>query len=310
MTGAHRLARWAGYAQDGFVIWVVLGAAWGYAWPEAAAPGKGWIPEALAVVMLGMGLTLRPSDVAALRHAGRAVLTGIGLQFLVMPLAAWGVARTLGLPPELAVGLLLVGAAPGGTASNVVAFLARGDVALSVTMTTASTLLAPLLTPLWVGVLAATWIDIDPLLLALTVAKIVLAPVAAGVLLRRWWTPAPWLPERLLPLLSMAAIVWIVGVITALNHDRLGVAPLVLLAVVLVNATGLALGYAGARAAGLPERARRTVALEVGMQNSGLAVALAVVHFGPLAAIPGALFSIWHNISGPLLAVVWRRNPP
>lgn len=302
--------RWLRLAQDGFLFWVLLGAAWGYAFPAAAAPGRGWIAEALAVVMLGMGLTLAPGDVRALRHAGRPALIGVALQYLVMPLSAALVAWALRLPKELAVGLILVGAAPGGTASNVVTFLARGDVALSVAMTTCSTVLSPLLTPLWAGILASAWVPVDPLPLVLTVAKVVLLPVIVGVALRRLWTPAPWVIGGALPLVSMAAIAWIVGVIVALNRDRLAVAPAVLLAVVTLNALGLALGYAAARGAGLSVRVRRTVAIEVGMQNSGLAVALAVAHFGPLAAVPGALFSIWHNVTGPLLATLWRRSPP
>jgi BASS family bile acid:Na+ symporter len=304
-------ARWLRLAQDGFLLWVLLGAAWGYAFPAAAAPGRDWIAEALAVVMLGMGLTLAPEDVRGLRHAGRPALIGVVLQYLVMPLSAALAAWALGLPKELAVGLVLVGAAPGGTASNVVTFLARGDVALSVAMTTASTALSPLLTPLWVGLLASAWVPVDPIPLVVTVAKVVLIPVALGVVLRRLWTPAPWVLGGVLPLVSMGAIAWIVGVIVALNRDRLAVAPgmlAVLAAVVALNGLGLSLGYVAARGAGLPERARRTVAIEVGMQNSGLAVALAVAHFGPLAAVPGALFSIWHNVTGPLLATLWRRS--
>jgi bile acid:Na+ symporter, BASS family len=309
-SGRGPAPRWLRLAQDGFLLWVLLGAAWGYAFPAAAAPGRDLIPEALAVVMLGMGLTLAPEDVRALRHAGRPALIGVGLQYLVMPLSAALVAWALRLPRELAVGLVLVGAAPGGTASNVVTFLARGDVALSVAMTTASTALSPLLTPLWVGVLASAWVPVDPLPLVVTVAKVVLIPVAVGVVVRRLWTPAPWLLGGALPLVSIAAIAWIVGVIVALNRDRLAAAPAVFAAVVALNGLGLALGYAAARGAGLAEKARRTVAIEVGMQNSGLAVALAVAHFGPLAAVPGALFSIWHNVTGPLLATLWRRSAP
>jgi BASS family bile acid:Na+ symporter len=307
-TTPSPLPAWVRWAQDGFVLWVMLGAAWGYAAPEAAGAGRDWIPEALAVVMLGMGLTLRPEDLRGLRRAGKGVAVGVGLQYLVMPLSALLMAEILGLAPELAVGLVLVGAAPGGTASNVVAYLARGDVALSVAMTTASTLLSPLLTPLWAGVLASAWLPVDPLPLMVTVAEVVLLPVAVGIAVRRFWTPGPWFLQGVLPLVSMGAIAWIVGVITGLNHDRLAVAPTVLVAVVGLNGLGLGLGYWGARRMGLPLAARRTVSLEVGMQNSGLAVALAVAHFGPLAAVPGALFSIWHNLSGPALASVWRRS--
>ena len=296
--------------QDGFVLWVLLGAAWGWFMPGPASSGKIWIPEALAAVMLGMGLTLTQRDVLALRHGGRTLLLGVALQYVVMPLSAWGVATVLGLPKTLALGVILVGACPGGTASNVVAYLARGDVALSVGMTTVSTMLSPLLTPLWIWLLASTWLAIDPFPLFWTVTKIVLLPVVAGVLLRRVWEPSPWFFEGVLPLVSMVIIAWIVGVIVGLNHDQGHVAGLVVLAVVVHNTVGLTLGYWGPRLRKLPLRRCRTVAIEVGMQNSGLAVALAVAHFGPVAAVPGAVFSIWHNVTGPLLATIWRRARP
>ncbi|MDT7042483.1 bile acid:sodium symporter family protein [Candidatus Nitronereus thalassa] len=294
--------------QDGFVVWVLLGAMWGWLAPESAAEGKAWIPEALSVVMLGMGLTLTYADIVNLRYSSRVLALGVALQYLVMPLGAWLIAMALDLPAFLAIGVILVGACPGGTASNVVAYLARGDVALSVGMTTISTILSPLLTPLWIWILASTWLSIDPVPLLWTVAKIVLLPVMVGMVLRRYWQPRPWMLEGMFPILSMGVIAWIVGVIVGLNHDQLGVAGVVLLAVVVHNALGLALGYWGA---GIPKstiQQRRTVSIEVGMQNSGLAVALAVAHFEPLAAVPGAVFSIWHNVTGPLLASVWRRQ--
>ena len=304
----HDLPDWVRVIQDAFVLWVLIGAAWGWLTPETAASGKAWIPEALSVVMLGMGLTLTRQDVCNLRHSGRVLVLGIVLQYLVMPIGAWVIAMALGLPELLAVGVILVGACPGGTASNVVAYLARGDVALSVGMTTVSTLLSPFVTPLWIWVLASTWVSIDLLPLLWTVMKIVLLPVLLGILLRRFWAPSPWLLDGLLPLVSMGVIAWIVGVIVGLNHDQLNVAFVVVLAVVIHNALGLGLGYWGSGNQSATKQQRRTIAIEVGMQNSGLAVALAVAHFGPLAAVPGALFSIWHNVTGPLLASVWRRK--
>ncbi|MFQ5960023.1 MAG: bile acid:sodium symporter family protein [Candidatus Methylomirabilales bacterium] len=294
--------------QDAFLVWVLLGALWGYVAPETAAPGKSWIPEALAAIMLGMGLTLTSEDLNNLRTAGKPLILGVLLQYTVMPIGAWLVAIAFGLPKLLALGVILVGACPGGTASNVVAFLARGDVALSVGMTTASTLLSPLMTPLWVWLLASTWLPIDPVPLFWTVTKIVLIPVIVGTVIRRFWTPGPWFLEGALPLFSMAVIAWIVGVIVALERDRIGSAVIVLAAVIIHNALGLLLGYLGAWQAKISQLRRRTVSIEVGMQNSGLAVALAIAHFGPVAAVPGALFSVWHNITGPLLAAIWRRR--
>ncbi|MCH8042073.1 MAG: bile acid:sodium symporter family protein, partial [Nitrospinae bacterium] len=183
-----------------------------------------------------------------------------------------------------------------------------GDVALSVGMTTLSTLLSPLVTPLWIWILASTWLEIDPLLLFWTVTKIVLIPVILGATIRRFWQPGTWLFEGVLPVFSIAVIAWIVGVIVALNHDQLASAALVFFAVVMHNAMGLFTGYFGTRHAHVNETQRRTISIEVGMQNSGLAVALALAHFGPLAAVPGAIFSVWHNVTGPLLASIWRRR--
>lgn len=299
---------WIRIIQDGFVVWVLLGAAWGWFAPDVAASGKTWIPEALAAVMLGMGLTLTHQEVLNLRYSGRMLMVGVALQYLVMPLSAWMIAMALGLPKLLALGVILVGACPGGTASNVVAYLARGDVALSVGMTTASTLLSPILTPLWIWILASTWISIDFLPLLGTVTKIVLLPVLIGMIVRRFWQPTPRFLEGLLPIFSMVIIAWIVGVIVGLNHDQLNIAGVVVIAVVAHNALGLGLGYWVSGFTKAAHQQRRTVAIEVGMQNSGLAVALAIAHFGPIAAVPGAIFSIWHNVTGPLLASVWRRR--
>lgn len=306
----HPVPRWMRWAQDAFILWILLGAAWGYAFPDAAAAGRDGIPFGLAVIMLGMGLTLAPRDVRALRRAGRPAVIGVVLQYLVMPLSAALLAWVLDLPRDLAVGLVLVGAAPGGTASNVVAFLARGDVALSVAMTTASTLLSPIFTPLWAGILLSAWVPVHPGPLLVSVAERILLPVSLGAVARHYWTPSPRLLHGVLPLVSIAAISWIVGVVVGLNREHLNAAGEVLFAVVALNAIGLALGYGVARRFGLTVPARRTVAIEVGMQNSGLAVSLAVSHFGPLAAVPGALFSIWHNVTGPLLATLWRRSAP
>ena len=303
-----RIPPWVSLIQDGFVLWVLVGAAWGWIAPDMAASGKTWIPEALAAVMLGMGLTLTHQDVRNLRLSSRMLIIGVALQYLVMPLGAWVIAMGLGLPKLLAVGVILVGACPGGTASNVVTYLARGDVALSIGLTTVSTLLSPILTPLWIWMLASTWLSIDPLPLLWTVSKIVLFPMVLGMITRRLWQPSPWVLEGGLPIFSMVIIAWIVGVIVGLNHDQLSVTAMVVIAVVTHNALGLGCGYWGSGLTNGANQQRRTVALEVGMQNSGLAVALAVAHFGPMAAVPGAIFSIWHNVTGPLLASIWRRQ--
>ncbi len=298
------------WLQRMFLPWVLLGALAGFLFPALFAPGKSWIAPLLALVMFFMGLAIRPEELAALRHAGRWALLGVVLQYLVMPLAAWAIAHALHLSPELAVGVVLLGSCPGGTASNVVAFLARADVALSVVMTTVSTLLAPLLTPSWTWLLAGAWAHVDAWGLFWSTVKIVLGPVVAGILLRRFWQAPRWLAEGAAPLAATLVIAWIVAVIVALNHARMATAGVAAWeAVVLLNAAGLALGYALARALGADRVRARTIAIEVGMQNSGLAAALAAKHFGALAALAGALFSLWHNITGPLLAWIWSRRP-
>lgn len=279
--------------------------------PDVFAGGTRWVPWLLMVIMLGMGLTLRPRDFVVVARQPWALLVGVAAQYVVMPLLALAVARVLGLPDALAAGLVLVGAAPGGTASNVMVYLAKGDTALSVAMTTVSTLLAPLLTPLLVLWLAGELLPVDARGLLVSIVQIVLVPVLLGVLLRAV-LPGP--VERLLPVLplvSVVAITTVVAVVVAASSATLlTVGPLVVLAVVLHNSLGLALGYGAARACRMDVAARRAVSIEVGMQNSGLAAALASVHFTPASALPAAIFSVWHNVSGSVLASYWARREP
>lgn len=294
-----------------FALLVLGGAVLGLLLPAATTPVTPYIPQLLGVIMFGMGLALRPADFAVVARHPWAVLLGVLAQYTVMPLLGWGIAHLLGLSPMLTVGMILVGAAPGGTASNVIVYLARGDVALSVAMTSVSTLLAPVLTPLLVLGLAGSTLPVPAGSLFLSILQIVLGPVVAGILLRM---VAPALVERLLPampLVSVTGIVIVVAGIVGANADAvLGTALLLALAVVLHNGLGLGLGYLIGVVGRVPESARRTTAIEVGMQNSGLAVALATAHFSPLAALPGALFSVWHNMSGSALATYWARRVP
>ncbi|MDE3723286.1 bile acid:sodium symporter family protein [Nocardiopsis sp. N85] len=301
----------ADFAGRWFALLVLGGAVFGLLLPEQTAHIAPYTPLLLGVIMFGMGLTMRPSDFAIVARHPRAVLLGVLVQYTVMPTLAWGIAHLLDLPPMLAVGMILVGAAPGGTASNVIVYLARGDVALSVAMTSVSTMLAPFLTPLLVLTLANSTLPVPAGALFLSILQIVLGPVIAGLLLRM---AVPALVERLLPampLVSVSGIVIVVAGIVGANADAvLGTGLLVALAVILHNTCGLGLGYLVAVIGRLPDTARRAVAVEVGMQNSGLAVALATAHFSPLAALPGALFSVWHNMSGSVLATYWARRSP
>jgi BASS family bile acid:Na+ symporter len=292
-----------------FPLWALLGSALAYARPEWLAPLKPAIVPLLGLVMLGMGITLTWRQFVAVLERPQRVGLGMALQFGVMPLAAWTIGRALGLPMELVAGMVLVGASPGGTASNVICFLARGDVALSITLTATSTLLAVLATPVLTWLYVCREVPVPVWDMLGSVAKVVLLPVALGVALNAWTGERLAPIKHLFPLLSMAAIVLIIAIIVALNVDNIAAAGwLIGLAVVLHNAVGLSAGYGLGWLATRDLRIARTLAIEVGMQNSGLAVALAVQYVSATAAIPGALFSIWHNLSGSALAALWSRQ--
>ena len=292
-----------------FPLWAVLASVLAYAAPQLLVPWKPAIVPLLGLVMFGMGMTLTWTSFAEVLRRPAVVLLGTLLQFLIMPAAAWLVGMVLGLPPMIAAGLVLVGSCPGGTASNVVCYLARGDVALSITLTTLSTLLAVLATPALTLLYAGAQVPVPAGLMIVSIAKIVLLPVAAGLILNQIAGEKLASAKHLFPLLSVAAIVVIIAIIVALNHEHLaGMGPAVAVAVVLHNGIGLASGFWVPRLLGHDERTCRTLAIEVGMQNSGLGVALAVKYFSAAAALPGALFSIWHNLSGSLLAGWWRRG--
>ncbi|RNL81927.1 bile acid:sodium symporter family protein [Halostreptopolyspora alba] len=308
MTIVIRIAEFVG---RWFAVLVLLGAVAGLAFPDQATRITPAIPVLLGVIMFGMGLTLRPADFAVVLNHPQAVAIGLAAQFLVMPLLGYGIAVLLQFPPLLVVGMVLVGAAPGGTASNVIVYLSRGDVALSVAMTSVSTLLAPLLTPLLVLWLAGSQLPVPAGAMLLTILQVVIGPVLGGLVIR---AVATRVVERVLPLLPLVSVGGIVVVVAAVvggnATDILRTGVPLALAVVLHNSAGVALGYVVARLARLPESARRAVGVEVGMQNSGLAATLAASHFAALAALPAALFSVWHNISGALIASFWARRPP
>jgi BASS family bile acid:Na+ symporter len=289
---------------------VLVAAAVAFATPSTFTPLGPAVPYLLMVIMLGMGMTLQPKDFAIIGRRPWPVLIGVVAQFLVMPLVGYGLARAFDMDPMLAVGMILVGAAPGGTASNVMVYLSKGDTALSVAMTSVSTLLAPLLTPVLVLWLAGEFLPVDAGGLFVSIIQIVLVPVVVGLLLRRF---APRLIAKVLDALPLVSVLGITLVVMAVVAGSAGtlleVGALVVLAVVLHNAFGLALGYTLAKLCRMPATGRRAVSIEVGMQNSGLAAALATAHFNPVAALPAAVFSVWHNISGSLLASYWSRRP-
>jgi BASS family bile acid:Na+ symporter len=294
-----------------FPLWAVIGCIIAYLVPAPFAELRWAIVPLLAIIMFGMGLTLEFADFR--RVAGRPLVVALGtvLQFLVMPLAAYVIGSVLGLEPMLLAGFVLLGASPGGTASNVICYLARGDVALSVTLTTISTLLAVFLTPSLTWLYVGREVDVAVWSMLLSVVKIVVAPVTLGVLINTYLGRYAKPVAHAFPLISVAAIVLAIAVIVALTADKIPeLGALIVLGVVLHNATGLVAGYWAAAAFGLDIKTRRTIAIEVGMQNSGLAVALASQYFSATAALPGAVFSVWHGLSGSALAGWWSKRPP
>ncbi len=263
----------------------------------------------LGVIMFGMGLTFTPVDFALIGKRPVPIIIGVASQFVIMPLLGWVISLALGLPPALAAGVILVGCCPGGTASNVVAYIARGDVALSVAMTSVSTLLAPLLTPLLTLWLAGQYMAVDAAAIGLSIVQIVLIPVIAGLTVRYF---LPCLVVRLLPALPWISVGAITVVVIAVVSGSAGIifsaGLLVLAAVILHNGLGYLLGFGSARLCRLPTATKRTTAIEVGMQNSGLAAGLARTYLTPEAALPGVIFSVWHNVSGAAMAAHWRRR--
>ncbi|MFO7264363.1 MAG: sodium transporter [Bacillaceae bacterium G1] len=302
------LERISQIAGNYFALWVILASIIAY-FVDAFAGLVSYVNLLLGIVMFGMGLTLTGADFARVFRRPKDVLLGVLVQFTIMPLLGFLLAYFLRLPPELAVGVVLVGCVPGGTASNVMTYLAKGDVPLSVSMTAISTILSPVVTPALMLVLAGSWLPVDGWALFVSIVQVVLIPVILGVLVNTFFGKTVQRATSVLPLISVIAIILIVMGVVSKNADNLlTVGPLVFLAVVLHNLFGYALGYAVARVLKVQTPQKRAISIEVGMQNSGLAAGLASAHFGGLAALPGAIFSVWHNISGPLLATYWRRR--
>lgn len=268
------------------------------------------ISAMLGIIMLGMGMTLHWQDFSHVLRHPRDLGLGLVVQFGCMPLLAFALCHVFALPPELAMGMILVGTAPGGTASNVLTFIARGDVAFSVAMTAAATLVSLLLTPPLTWLLGGVWVPVDMGGLFCSIVKIVLVPVLLGLLLHHFQRG---LVDRLMPFLPLASALVITlviaGIIAVNAQNILSAGPAIFAAVIAHNLLGLAVGwFAACRLRFAPPR-RRALAIEIGTQNSGLATALALAHFTPAAAIAGALFSVWQNISGALLSNFWATRP-
>jgi BASS family bile acid:Na+ symporter len=369
------------YKKYAFTLWVLVAVAASMSHPETFRSWFGTdlkvlIVPLIQVITFGMGTTLSGKDFRNVLTMPWPVFIGVALQFLIMPLVGYAIAMTFGFPPEVAAGVILIGSVSSGVASNVMTYLAGGNVPLSVTITSATTLLSPIVTPFWMKTLAGRLVPVDFVAMMLSIFNMIIIPIVAGLAANRllygtkerakttlmpaisaaaflalaaavaatplvWWGhlgvlkngvllgflllgltalvklvmtmlkgPANWM-DKTLPVVSMAGICLIIAIITAQSRDQLlSVGPLLILAAIIHNGAGYGLGYAGARLARLDESACRAVAMEVGMQNGGMASGIAIdVLKSTSAALAPAIFGPWMNVSGSLLAGWWRRRP-
>ena len=317
------------YSAFAFTLWVAAFVAAAMFYPAAFHTWSGFELSTLMVpliqiIMFGMGTQLTPGDFLRVFSFPKAVIIGLVLQFSVMPFVGKGLAMLTTTNPEVAAGMVLIGSCPGGVASNVMTFLAKGNVALSVTMTSVSTLAAPLMTPAMTKLLAGTYVEVQFVAMMVAIIKMIILPVAGGLvanaILTRLAATRPNLKlvstsiMKALPFVSMFSICFIIGIITSLSRDSLlagGFVLTIIAAAVIHNVVGYLFGYGGARALGLGETDSRTVAIEVGLQNGGMASGLAVkVWQSSMAALPSAVFGPWMNMSGAMLASWWSSRPP
>ena len=290
-----------------FPLWAIIFCLVALIIPDVFASMKQAIVPLLTIVMFGMGMTLTWENFYEVIKSPKVILLGILLQFIIMPLTAYLISILFGFSSALIAGMLLVGSSPGGTASNVITYLAKGKVALSITLTLTSTILSVAATPALTYLYLQHYIDIPVWSMFLSVLQMVLVPVLLGTFINSYFRKKLEKIQPVFPLISVIAIVWIIAIIVGLNRDKLSdIGMLIVAAVILHNSAGLILGYTITRLFKYDKQTCRTIAIEVGMQNSGLAVALAIKFFSAAAAIPGAVFSIWHNLSGSLLAGIWR----
>lgn len=304
----------------GFAFWVVAFVLIAYSRPELFSEWFGWrlksvVPTLIQIAMFGMGATLTLEDFTRVLKMPKAVAIGCGLQYSVMPLVGWGLASMAGLPPEIAAGVILVGACPGGVSSNVITYLAKGNIALSVTMTACSTLLSPIMTPLAMKLLAGQLVEVDFWKMLWSIVTTVVLPIAGGLVVNRairWWGLNPDSAERILSRIAMLAICLICAIIMADSRNALQSVGLMLVLVVCIhNLAGYGFGYGLSRLWGLSEEECRTVAIEVGLQNGGMGATIASeVLKSTQAALASVLFAPWMNVSGSLLASWWRSQPP
>ncbi len=307
----NQMKRICNFMSSNIAVLILIFSAAAFFYPSGFSWATNYTTIFLGVAMFGMGLTIKAEDFKIVFTRPKELLAGCVLQYTIMPLSAFALAKLFGLPADLALGVILVGCCPGGTASNVITYIAGGDVPLSVGMTIVSTLIAPICTPALVYALAGSWVEVSLFAMMVSVVKVVLLPVLAGVLLYRLFPKQVDAARDFLPLASVISIVMIISGIVGSNAEKiLTCGALVMIVVAIHNGIGLLAGTGVAKALKLDERKVTAVGIEVGMQNSGLAISLAAANFAmnPLATLPGAIFSVWHNISGTLYAGIRNRK--
>jgi len=300
-----------------FTVWVLAAAVLAMFFPEQIVQIGGYETERLIVpliqiIMFGMGTAMSLQDFAGVVRMPKGVLVGLACQFSIMPALGVLLALLMGFPPEIAAGVILIGSSPSGVSSNVMAFISKGNIALSVTLTAFATLMAPLMTPLLMEVLAGQMVPIDFFAMMVSILKMIILPIVAGLIFNRMFRGrARWLHE-FMPVVAMAANVIIIAVIVAGGRDSLlSIGFLLLLTAILHNGAGYFLGYWGSRLAGLNKIDSRTIAFEVGMQNGGMAAGIAseMGRTATMGLFP-AVFGTWMDISGSMLANWWRDRQP
>ena len=310
MKTLEKISGWAGKYMAVIALLVAI-IALVFPDPVKGVVKTSYVNTLLGIVMFGMGMTLKLSDFKVVFTKPKAVITGILSQFIIMPLLAFLLVKIFNLDPALAVGVILVGSCPGGTSSNVMTYLAKGDVALSVGMTACTTILAPVVTPALVLLLGGETINVSYVSMLMSIVQVVLVPIVLGFVINHFFEKFAQACAKVLPLVSVIAICLIIMAVVAANAAKImTVGWLIVIVVMLHNLCGYALGYGVGKVLGLSRDQMRTLSIEVGMQNSGLATSLATVHFAtmPLAAVPGTVFSVWHNISGAIYANILART--
>jgi len=269
-----------------------------------------WVSYLLGAVMFGMGMTIKLQDFKLVFSRPKDIIIGSIAQFTIMPLLAWSLCKLFNLPNDLAIGVMLVGCCPGGTSSNVITYLSGGDLALSVGMTGVSTILAPIVTPLLTWLLAGTYADFDVVGMLISILQVVIIPIILGLLCQKYFNSFTKAVVAWLPSFSALAISLIVAAVVSSNANKLMACGLLIVCIVVLhNLLGFLLGLIVGKALRLNRKKCTAISIEVGMQNSGLACSLAQQHFSSLAlaSVPGAIFSVWHNIAGAIMAKIFQR---